>query len=320
MLISLTGDRPSGKLHLGHYVGSLQNRLKLQNEYRSYILVADTQAMTDLYLKRDLVKASVIEVMKDYLAVGLSPSVFCLQSSILELYELTNIFMNYVSLNRVLQNPTLKEEMKQKANVNLGFLLYPIAQAADILGFNADVVPVGEDQLPMIEQTNDIASKINEVCQKELLKPVKALLSETPRLIGIDGKFKATKTLNNCIFLADTQEEIAQKVKKMYTDSNHLKISDPGQVEGNVVFEYLDAFARDKEKVTDMKEHYRKGGLGDSVIKAYLLEELLALMMPIYERRNKLDSKEVYERLIVDTETARAVVQARVNQIKDIIF
>ena len=315
-LISLTGDRPSGKLHLGHYIGSLITRLEIQSQYTSYILIADTQTMTDRYLKANEIQDNIVEIMKDYLAVGLDQSIFCLQSQVLELYELSILLMNYVSLNRVMQNPTVKHEVKLKGDQNLGFLIYPIAQAADILGFNADIVPVGEDQLPMIEQTNNLVNKINDLYDKKIFNLVEAKLSKTKRLIGLDGKYKASKTLNNAIYLSDNDSEIQKKVYSMYTDANHIKISDPGQIENNVVFEYLDAFARNQEEIVNMKEHYIRGGLGDMTIKKYLYQELVHLINPIREKRLKLRKNDILELLQQNTDNSRIFVQKNVYNFK----
>lgn len=289
----LTGDRPSGRLHYGHYVGSLQNRVKLQSTHDQWIMIADTQALTDHYDRPEKVRDHVEEVLLDYLSVGIDPdkTTIFVQSLIPELFELTVYFFNLVTLNRLKHNPTVKHEMQEKGiedRVTVGFMSYPISQAADILLFLADVVPVGADQLPMIEQTHEIARRFNALYSSQLFKEPKALLSETPRLPSTDGKAKMSKSLGNAIFLSSTDEEIAKAVKGMYTDPNHLKITDPGQVEGNIVFSYLDAFDPDKARVAALKEHYQKGGLGDSVLKQDLTKLLQRLFAPIRERRLEL--------------------------------
>ena len=260
----LTGDRPTGPLHLGHYVGSLKNRIKLQDTHNMFVLIADVQALTDNAQNPKKIKDNILEVALDYLAVGLDPkkTSIVLQSQITEIAELTIYYLNLVTLARLKRNPTVKEEMKQKgyganpaksrgdrgASVPAGFFMYPVSQAADITVFGAHLVPVGEDQLPMIEQTREIVKKFNKIYGNTVVEP-KALLSETPRLSGIDGKFKMSKSLNNAIYLKDTAREVEEKVMKMYTDPNHLRVQDPGTVEGNVVFEYLDIFDSNKKEV-----------------------------------------------------------------------
>jgi tryptophanyl-tRNA synthetase len=289
--IILTGDRPTGKLHLGHYVGSLINRIKLQDEAEQYVMIADAQALTDNAENPMKIRQNVLELMFDYLAVGLNPkkTVFFLQSMISELPELTEYFLNLVTLARLQRNPTVKNEMKQKgygANVPVGFLTYPVSQAADILAFKADLVPVGEDQLPMIEQTNEIVDSFNRF-YGPVFKHAKALVSTVSRLSGIDGKAKMSKSLGNCIYLSDSEETIKEQVMKMYTDPKHIHVADKGKVEGNVVFTYLDAFDPDKAVVEILKKQYKKGGLGDVEIKKRLVEVLKSLIAPIRERREK---------------------------------
>ncbi len=320
--IILTGDRPTGKLHLGHYVGSLQNRVKLQDEYRQFIIIADMQALTDNAENPAKVRDNLIEVALDYLAAGIDPekSTIFVQSFIPEISELAMYFMNLVTLARAERNPTVKDEMRQKgfgADVPVGFLAYPISQAADILAFKANLIPVGTDQEPMIEQTNEIAEKFNRI-YAPVFPAVKALISATPRLPGIDGKAKMSKSLGNTILLSDTDETIAHQVMAMYTDANHIHASDPGSVEGNVVFSYLDVFDADKAEVKKMKEHYRAGGLGDVILKKRLTEILQDIIRPIRERREAFakDIPAVRRMLQQGSETARAVVQETMADVK----
>ena len=300
--IILTGDRPTGALHLGHYIGSLQNRVKLQNEvnstgipkYKPYILIADMQALTDNSGTPEKVTNNITEVALDYLAVGIDPnksSIF-IQSQIPEISELTMYFLNLLTLNQVERNPTLKEEIRQKDfgnRIPLGFLIYPVSQAADILAFGTDIVPVGSDQIPMIEDTNMIARKFNQSYGTEILKECKALVPDNfSRLVGLDGKTKMSKSLNNAIYLKDTTDELWKKVRSMYTDPEHIKVEDPGKVEGNVCFTYLDAFGEDKKTIQELKEHYSKGGLGDMKVKKYVMEVLDTKLSPIRKRREEL--------------------------------
>lgn len=320
--IILTGDRPTGKLHLGHYGGSLQNRVLLQNDYKQYIMIADVQALTDNFDNPRKVIDNVLEVMADYISVGIDStlSTIFIQSLVPELTELTIYYMNLVTLGRLQRNPTVKTEIQQKGfndSLPIGFLCYPISQAADITGFSADIVPVGEDQLPMIEQTNEIVRKFNSLYNTHCLKEVQPLLSNVKRLVGIDGKAKASKSLNNTIFLSDSAEEIRRKVFAMYTDSNHLKISDPGNVEGNVVFEYLTAFHENQEELEDLKSHYKRGGLGDTTIKTILNDTLQSLLKPIREKRETLKKNELMEQLLHSTTLARQVVQTKLHEVKD---
>jgi len=322
--IILTGDRPTGPLHLGHYIGSLKNRVRLQNElddnsnpkYKSYILIADMQALTDNFQSPEIVSSNILNVALDYLAVGINPelSSIYIQSLIPEFSELTMYFLNLLTLNQVERNPTVKEEIKQKGfddHIPLGFLIYPVSQAADILAFRADLVPVGADQIPMIEDTNMLARKFNQTYKSEVFKECKALVPENfSRLVGIDGKAKMSKSLGNAIYLKDTSDELWQKVRQMYTDPNHIHVQDPGQIEGNTCFIYLDAFGEDKQKIQDLKDHYQKGGLGDMVVKKYLMEVLDAYLEPIREKRALYanDPAQVMKILANGTESARQVV------------
>jgi tryptophanyl-tRNA synthetase len=330
--IILTGDRPTGALHLGHYVGSLQNRVKLQEEtnsdaslkYKSYILIADMQALTDNAGNPEKVSNNITEVALDYLSVGIDPkksSIF-VQSQIPEISELTMYFLNLLTLNQVERNPTVKEEIRQKDfgnKIPVGFLIYPVSQAADILAFGADLVPVGADQIPMIEDTNMIARKFNQTYGVETLKECEALVpKDFSRLVGIDGKSKMSKSLGNAIYLKDSSDELWKKIRAMYTDPDHIKVEDPGKVEGNVCFTYLDAFAEDTVKVQELKDHYSRGGLGDMVVKKYLMEILDAKLTPIRTRRNELANNmdEVLRIIARGTNEARSVVQKTMAKVK----
>lgn len=290
--ILLTGDRPTGKLHLGHFVGSLQERVALQDDPsydRRFILVADIQALASHAGDPVAIRDNVSEVVLDYLSVGIDPekTTICVQSAIPAIAELTMYFMNLVSVAQLQHNPTIKTEMKDKgfsSSVPVGFLAHPVHQAADILAFHADRVPVGSDQEPLIEQANDIVKKFNSI-YGETFSPIKALISSTPRLMGIDGKAKMSKSLGNAIFLSDSQKEVEKKVMSMYTDPSHIKVSDPGKVEGNVVFSYLDIFDPEKEEVSELKKQYKKGGLGDVEIKKRLIGVLNDFLNPFREKR-----------------------------------
>jgi tryptophanyl-tRNA synthetase len=292
--IVLTGDRPTGKLHLGHYVGSLQNRLLLQEQYQQFVMIADIQALTDNADNPQKVRENVMEVMLDYLSIGIDPqkTTMFIQSMIPEIAELTVLYLNLVTVARLQRNPTVKHEMQQKSygeSVPAGFLMYPVSQAADITVVKATLVPVGEDQLPMIEQTNEIVRSFNRMYGTEIFPEVKALVSTVGRLPGIDGKAKMGKSLGNAIFLSDDSDTLKKKVMSMYTDPGHLKVQDPGKVEGNMVFEYLDVFDSNKEKVSELKQQYRHGGLGDVVLKKYLLDVLDTKLAPIRAKRQEFE-------------------------------
>ena len=322
----LTGDRPTGPLHLGHYVGSLQNRVSLQNqgEYQQYILIADTQALTDHFSEPLKVQENILEVTMDYLAVGIDPnlSTICVQSLLTALPEITMYFLNLLTLNQIERNPTVKEEIKQKDfgnKIPVGFLIYPVSQAADITAFLADLVPVGADQIPMIEDTNFIVRKFNDMYGAGTLKECKAKVPEQfSRLIGIDGKAKMSKSLGNCIYLKSTSDELWTQVKQMYTDPNHIRVEDPGQIEGNVVFTYLDAFDENKQEVARLKDQYRQGGLGDMKIKKYLFEVLDNKFKGIRERRLELaaDKAQIIKILKEGTLEANEVSQATLSKMK----
>jgi len=325
--IILTGDRPTGRLHIGHYVGSLRERVRLQNsgEFDDiYIMIADAQALTDNAEHPEKVRNNIIEVALDYLACGIDPeksSIF-IQSSVPELTELSFYYMNLVTLSRLQRNPTVKSEIKMRdfeMSIPVGFLTYPISQAADITAFEATTVPAGEDQEPMIEQCKEIVRKFNSIYGDTLVEP-EILLPQNKqccRLPGTDGKAKMSKSLGNCIYLSDTPDEIKTKVMSMFTDPDHLRIEDPGKVEGNTVFAYLDAFATDDhfaeflpdyKNLDELKGHYRRGGLGDVKIKKFLIKVLQSELKPIYERRLELakDTDAVYEILKKGTQKAKA--------------
>jgi tryptophanyl-tRNA synthetase len=287
----LTGDRPTGPLHLGHYAGSLAQRVEMQKgDGRIFIMVADSQAYTDNIGDTSKVSAAIPELVADYVACGLDVDrcTIFLQSAVPELAELTQLFMNLTSVTRLQRNPTIRDEIKKRGFGNslpMGFLSYPVAQAADILGFRATHVPVGGDQLPMIELAVETASKINRLAGRAILPEPTVVLSRVERLPGVDGKAKASKSLGNAVFLSDSPAEVRRKVQMMFTDPDHLKVSDPGKVEGNVVFSYLDAFMTDREGFADMQAHYRRGGLGDGSVKKELVAVLEELLGPMRERR-----------------------------------
>ena len=319
----LTGDRPTGPLHLGHFVGSLARRVELQREYDTYVLIADVQALTDCFETPEKVAANVSEVALDYLSVGIDPDIatIAVQSGIPEIAELTVFYMNLVTAGRLAQNPTVKTEIKEKGfgkSVPLGFLAYPISQAADITAFQADLVPVGADQLPMIEQTREIVRKFNGLYGKTLVEP-EALLSKFPRLPGTDGKAKMSKSLGNVINLSDSAEEVRKKVMKMYTDPTRLKKTDPGHVEGNPVFSYLDAFHPYPREVADLKEKYRAGKIGDVEVKEELANTLNRFLDPVRARRAEYarHPKDVMKMLKRGTERAREVAGETLRAVKE---
>ncbi|MEQ3217178.1 tryptophan--tRNA ligase [Hominifimenecus microfluidus] len=335
--IILTGDRPTGRLHVGHYVGSLKRRVELQNSGafdEIYIMIADAQALTDNADNPEKVRQNIIEVALDYLSVGLDPakSTLFIQSQVEALTELTFYYMNLVTVSRLQRNPTVKSEIQMRnfeTSIPVGFFTYPISQAADITAFKATTVPVGEDQEPMIEQTREIVRKFNSVYGEALVEP-EILLPDNAaclRLPGIDGKAKMSKSLGNCIYLSDTEEDVKKKVMSMYTDPDHLKVSDPGKVEGNPVFIYLDAFCKDElfaEYLPDytcldeMKAHYQRGGLGDVKVKKFLNLVLQEELAPIRARRKEWEQKipEVYEILHTGSEKARATANATLADVK----
>lgn len=325
--IILTGDRPTGKLHLGHYIGSLENRVKLQEDPNNemFIMIADQQALTDNWENPQKVQESLIEVGLDYLAVGLDPkkSNLFIQSQIPQLPELTVYYLNLVTVSRLERNPTVKSEIQDKGfekSLPAGFLVYPVSQAADITAFNATHVPVGDDQKPMLEQAREIVRDFNRIYNTDALVEPEVMLPPKGhgRLVGIDGKGKMSKSLNNGIYLSDSADEIQKKVMKMYTDPGHIRVEDPGKVEGNVVFTYLDIFDDNKEKVAELKEHYQRGGLGDVKIKRYLNDVLQAKLAPIRERREEYakDTGYILEMLKEGSENAERVAAQTLDNVK----
>lgn len=336
--IMLTGDRPTGRLHLGHYVGSLKRRVELQNSgefSKIFIEIADAQAITDNAYNMDKVRDNIIEVALDYLSVGIDPkkSIIFVQSQIPELCEFTFYYLNLVTLSRLERNPTIKEEIKLRNfenSIPAGFLIYPVSQAADITAFKANVIPVGEDQLPMIEQTREIVRSFNKTYGEVLVEP-EAVLPEVEicnRLPGLDGKAKMSKSLGNCIYLSDDADVIEKKVMSMYTDPTHIKITDPGHIEGNVVFTYLDAFCKpddfskylpEYQDLDDLKTHYQMGGVGDRTIKKFLNSILQAELAPIRERRKKYEKNidEVYQMLEDGSKKAREIAQETMKEFKE---
>ena len=321
--IAMTGDRPTGALHLGHYAGSLRSRLALQETHRQFLLIADSQALTDNADDPRLVARNVLEVALDYLAIGIDPvrSTICVQSCLPALSELTMLYLNHVSVARLERNPTVKEEIRQRGferDVPAGFLCYPAAQAADITAFRAVAVPVGTDQVPMIEQTNEIVRRINRLAGYPLLPEAQAIVPPVGRLPGADGAAKMSTSLGNTISLSAYPSDIGAAVRGMYTDPGHQRVDDPGQVEGNVVFTYLDAFDPDVAAVAELKARYRRGGLGDAAIKARLEDILQALLAPIRERRRHLAADLGYVRDILraGTEAADATTRATLAEVK----
>lgn len=335
--IILTGDRPTGKLHVGHYVGSLKRRVELQESGgydQIFIMIADAQALTDNADDPEKVRQNIIEVALDYLSVGLDPakSTLFIQSQVPQLCELSFYYMNLVTVSRLQRNPTVKSEIQMRnfeTSIPVGFFTYPISQAADITAFKATTVPVGEDQMPMIEQTREIVHKFNTVYGETLVMP-DILLPENKaclRLPGIDGKAKMSKSLGNCIFLSDTEKDVQKKIMSMFTDPNHLKVEDPGQVEGNPVFIYLDAFCRDEhfakflpeyENLDALKAHYTRGGLGDVKVKKFLNKVLQDELAPIRERRKQFekDIPAVYKILEEGSRKAEAVAAQTLADVK----
>lgn len=335
--IILTGDRPTGRLHLGHYVGSLKRRVALQNSggyEKLLIMIADAQALTDNFDNPEKIRQNIIEVALDYLSVGLDPNISTLfiQSQIPELTEFTFYYLNLVSVARLYRNPTVKSEIQLRnfeASIPTGFLCYPVSQAADITAFKATTVPVGEDQLPMIEQTREIVRKFNTIYKETLVEP-EALLPQNSacmRLPGTDGKTKMSKSLGNCIYLADSPEDVRQKIMSMFTDPLHLQVFDPGHIEGNTVFTYLDAFCKDRHfaeyfpdyaNLDELKEHYQKGGLGDVKIKKFLNSIIQEELTPVRKRRKKYekDISAVYDILKSGSEQARAIAIQTLDEVK----
>jgi tryptophanyl-tRNA synthetase len=310
--IVLTGDRTTGPLHIGHYAGSLRNRLLFQDSHEQFLLLADSQALTDNAHDPQKVRRNVIEVALDYLAVGIDPakSTICLQSQLPALAELSMLYLNFVTVSRLERNPTIKDEIRARGfgrDIPAGFLCYPAAQAADITAFKATVVPVGDDQAPLIEQTNEIVRRINAAAGKPILPEARAVIPQAGRLPGVDGKAKMSKSGGNAIALSASPDAISAAVKAMFTDPNHLRVEDPGQVDGNVVFTFLEAFDEDRVALESLKTQYRRGGLGDGKIKRRLDDILQALIAPIRERRAQLakDPASVVDAIRRGTQRAR---------------
>lgn len=335
--IILTGDRPTGRLHIGHYVGSLRRRVELQNSgefEKIFIMIADAQALTDNADNPEKVRQNIIEVALDYLSAGLDPakSTILIQSQIPELTELTFYYMNLVTVSRLQRNPTVKAEIQMRnfeTSIPVGFFCYPISQAADITAFKATTVPVGEDQLPMLEQTREIVRKFNDVYGETLVEPDALLPTEAAarRLPGTDGGAKMSKSLGNCIYISDNSAEVKTKVMSMFTDPDHIKVSDPGKIEGNTVFTYLDAFSKpehfteylpDYANLDELKDHYRRGGLGDVKVKKFLLSVLEETLTPIRARRAEYqkDISGVYDILKKGSEAAREVAAKTLSDVK----
>ena len=319
----LTGDRATGQLHIGHYAGSLRNRLSLQEDHEQFLLVADCQALTDNVRDPAKVRKAAIDIVIDYLAIGIDPSrtTICLQSGLPALAELSMLYMNLVSVARLERNPTIKEEIAARGferDVPAGFLCYPAAQAADITGFDAEIVPTGADQAPLIEQCNEIVRKVNAITGQDTLREARARIPEAGRLPAIDGSGKMSKSSGTAILLDASPETIKASVMAMFTDPGHLRVADPGRVEGNVVFAYLDAFHPDKDAVNAMKEHYRKGGLGDMRIKRDLDEVLQEMIRPIRERRAELLRDPEFALSVLREGTARA--RERTGAVRDRVF
>lgn len=322
--VVLTGDRTTGPLHVGHYAGSLRNRVALQDSHEQFLLLADAQALTDNGDDPARVRRNVLEVALDYLAVGVDPAktAICLQSALPALPELTMLYMNLVTVARLERNPTVKDEIRQRGferDIPAGFLCYPVAQAADITAFRATVVPVGEDQAPIIELTNEVVRRVNRIAGRDILPEAAALIPKVGRLPGIDGRAKMSKSAGNALPLSAGPDEIRAAVRKMFTDPGHLRAEDPGRVEGNVVFTWLDAFDEDSAAVEELKVRYRAGGLGDSVVKRRLEDILQALLAPIRERRRTLatDLDHVAGILRAGTQRAREVTGATLTEVRD---
>ncbi|GEA05517.1 tryptophan--tRNA ligase [Alteromonas sp. KUL42] len=323
--IILTGDRATGPLHLGHYVGSLKQRVALQNSHEQTILVADMQGLTDNAHDPKKVSSNILNVVADYLAVGIDPTktTICLQSQLPALAELTMYYSNLVSISRLERNPTVKSEIQSKGferSIPAGFLTYPISQAADITAFNASLVPVGDDQLPMLEQTNEIVRKINSLARRHILNECRPLLSKASRLPSTDGKNKMSKSMGNAINLGATEKEISAAVKSMYTDPNHIRVEDAGNVEGNVVFTYLDAFHPDESYISELKDHYQRGGLGDGTTKKILETCLQEMLKPIREKRSELlnDKAQLLDILAKGSQISREKTAQVLSDVKDV--
>lgn len=321
--IVLTGDRPTGPLHIGHYVGSLKSRLDLQKTCKQFVMIADVQALTDHAKNPQKVRENVLQVALDYLAIGIDPeqTTIFIQSLVSPLFELTSYFLNLVTWNRLTHNPTVKIEIEQKGyekSIPAGFVIYPISQAADIAAFKAELVPVGADQIPMIEQTNKIVRHFNQAYSGNVLVPCKALTTKISRLPGLDGKEKMSKSMGNAIFLSDSSEVIKKKIQRMHSDPNHLRIEDPGNVEASLAFTYLDCFDPDAFALEELKQKYRKGGVGDAAIKKRLNELLQAFLEPIRKKREfyAKDPYEVMKLLQKGTDQANLIADRTLREVR----
>lgn len=327
--VVLTGDRPTGKLHIGHYVGSLKKRVEMQNtgNYQMYVMIADQQALTDNARDPEKIRNSLIQVALDYLAVGLDPTktTIFVQSQIPALSELNLYYLNLVTVSRLERNPTVKAEIKQKnfeRSIPAGFFTYPVSQAADITAFKANLVPVGDDQEPMLEQTREIVRSFNSIYGNVLVEPEGVFPPQGEgRIPGLDGNAKMSKSLGNTIYLSDDEDTLYKKVMSVYTDPNHIHVEDPGNIEGNIVFTYLDIFGKDKATIQDLKDHYKRGGLGDVKLKKYLFEVLNDVLKPIRERRIKYskDIPAVYEMLHEGCRKANKVAAQTLNEVKQVM-
>lgn len=324
--VILTGERPTGPLHIGHYFGSLENRVKLQNDYEMFIMSADMQALTDNFDNPKKIQENVFETILDNLAVGIDPKITTLfiQSQIPELSELFTFYLNLATVARLERNPTIKTEIAQRGfgeSVPAGFLCYPVSQAADITAFKAELVPVGEDQLPLLEQTNEIVRRFNRIYNTTILKECRPVLSNVSRLIGTDGNAKMSKSLGNTIYIKDTPDIIKQKVMGMYTDPNHIRVEDPGKVEGNVVFTYLDIFDPNKNELEDLKNQYRAGGLGDVKLKKRLTDLIVAKLEPFQKTRREYENNmDGVIKIVKDgNEKARNIASKTINEVREAI-
>lgn len=327
--VVLTGDRPTGKLHIGHYVGSLKKRVEMQNtgNYQMYVMIADQQALTDNARDPEKIRNSLIQVALDYLAVGLDPTktTIFVQSQIPALSELNLYYLNLVTVSRLERNPTVKAEIKQKnfeRSIPAGFFTYPVSQAADITAFKANLVPVGDDQEPMLEQTREIVRSFNSIYGNVLVEPEGVFPPQGEgRIPGLDGNAKMSKSLGNTIYLSDDEDTLYKKVMSVYTDPNHIHVEDPGNIEGNIVFTYLDIFGKDKATIQDLKDHYKRGGLGDVKLKKHLFEVLNDVLKPIRERRIEYskDIPAVYEMLHEGCRKANKVAAQTLNEVKQVM-
>lgn len=321
--IVLTGDRPTGQLHLGHYFGSLKQRVELQHHHEMFVLIADTQVLNNDVSKAKNIKHNILQLLRAYIAVGIDPKKvnFVLQSEIPQIFELTNYLGNLATLPMVLRNPTIKaENQAYNSSISMGFLNYPISQTSDIVLFDAELVPVGQDQTAILEFGNDLIEKFHYHFNCKIFKHITPLLSEIPKVIGVDGKQKMSKSLDNAIFLNDSADLLKKKINSMYTDSNHIKVSLPGQVQGNVVFSFLDIFLKDTEQLNELKAHYTRGGLGDVYLKQLLFKQIDEVISPIRDSFNDVSDNDLLQYLDAGTSIAQKKAKHKMSEIKDIIF